>query len=38
MEAERKRGYSIQESKAACSNTISKAGACKTSQAMMLHK
>ena len=38
MEAKTNRGHSIQEAKAACSNAISKAGACNTSQAMMLHK
>ena len=37
-EAMTNRGHSIQEAKAACSKAISKTGAWKTSQAMMLHE
>ena len=37
-EAKSKRGHSIQEAETACSQAISKAGAQKTSQAMMLHE
>ena len=38
MEAKTNRGHLIQEPKAAYSKAISEAGACKTSQAMMLHE
>ena len=38
MEAKTNRGHLIQKAEAACSNAISEARDCKTSQAMMLHK